>query len=103
MSGAFTADHLLTCVDCRSEAEEIHQLDKAVEEIFRSLKHKLPVPAEERIEETLRRLREEPVEVEVLRRIRRPLRIVLWGAFYAFTLLAACVLAFALYKAILRL
>jgi len=78
-------------------------LDKAVAVFFQDLDGKVSTPTKERIEETLLRLRERPVEVEVLRRIRRPLRIILWGTFYAFTLLAASVLALALYKAIKRM
>jgi len=98
-----TESHLLTCLECRDEANELDRLDKAVAVFFQDLDGKVSTPTKERIEETLLRLRERPVEVEVLRRIRRPLRIILWGTFYAFTLLAASVLALALYKAIKRM
>jgi hypothetical protein len=95
-----TESHVLTCIDCQDEANDLDRLDKSVEEFFKGLRGDISAPTKERIDATLLRLREEPVEVQVLRRIRRPLRIILWGAFYAFTLLAASVLAVALYKAI---
>ena len=58
------------------------------------------VLSEEKVAETLRRVHEEVPELQLIRRVRRPLRIILWGTFYALMLLACVALAAVLYKAL---
>lgn len=96
---AFAA-HLESCPDCRREANALRRIDRALTNGFSSLGEILGPPSDRIIEETVRRVRETPPEVQLIRRVRRPLRIILWGVFYAFTLLASYALAVALLKAL---
>jgi hypothetical protein len=90
--------HLESCPFCRSEAGEILRIDGLLRRGFRDLEARIPGPAEARIQETLDSLGRESVEVRLLFRMRRGLRLVLWAAFYGFTLLALAYLAAALYR-----
>jgi hypothetical protein len=91
-------EHLETCTACRSEAEELTFIDASLEEGFRRLSLALSDPAPARIEETVRRLRERSEDAELIRKVRRPIRILLWITFYFFALLACFVLARAVLK-----
>jgi hypothetical protein len=93
--------HLATCPDCRRELDSIVRLDDSLRAGLRLLATSVPAPAEERIDRVLETLREEAFEIRRLRRLRRGLRLVLWSAFFGFALLAACLLAVAVYRAIL--
>jgi len=93
-------DHLRTCADCRREARKVARLDRALARSLSTLGRIVGDPSQERIDATLQCLRETPPEVALLRRIRKPLRMILWGAFLGLTLLAFSYLAFALYRAI---
>ena len=97
---AWLADHLASCSRCRGHAGDLTRLDAVLASGFRAVGGIVGVPSDGQIQETIRRVREEPVEVETIRRIRRPVRVILWGVFYAFTLVACCVLAVALYRAL---
>lgn len=106
-SGASTAhdrdpldEHLETCSACKSEADEILFLDASLERSFRLLGDRAPGPDESRIEETVRRIREGFEEGDLIRRVRRPIRVLLWTTFYLFTLLACLTLLVAVIKAL---
>ena len=93
-------EHLETCAACRGEAEEILFLDASLERGFRLLGDRALGPDESRIEETVRHIREGFEEADLLRKIRRPIRILLWTSFYLFTLLACLTLAVAVIRAL---
>ena len=92
--------HLASCGSCRGEAQMLQDLDSSLRSGLAALGERTSPLTRERISETIRRTREESSEAQLIRRIRRPLRILLWGIFYAFTLLASLALAVAVYKAI---
>jgi anti-sigma factor RsiW len=92
-------EHLEACPRCRREADAIREVDARLSSGLGVLVETVPLPSPERIAETIRRV-EEASEARLIRRLRRPLRIVLWGAFFAFTLLASSVLALAIYRAL---
>ena len=92
--------HIETCSSCRRELDSIVRLDDSLRAGLRLLATSVPAPAEERLARVLETLREEGLEVRRLRRLRRGLRLVLWSAFYGFALLAACLLAIAVYRAL---
>lgn len=96
-------EHLGSCPECRGEVSSLDGIDRKLLKGFETLDGLVGAVPEERLAETLRRLREESPEVLLIRRIRRPLRIILWGVFFAFTLLASCLLAVALYRALREL
>ena len=93
-------EHLETCAACRGEAEEILFLDASLERGFRLLGDRALGPDESRIEETVRHIREGCEDADLLRKIRRPIRILLWTTFYLFTLLACLTLAVAVIRAL---
>ncbi|MBI4602984.1 MAG: hypothetical protein HY721_13585 [Planctomycetes bacterium] len=93
--------HIEGCMTCRGMAEEIRRLDRELGSSLEALASGIEAPSQERIDDTLRRLSEEDPAARLLRKLKRPLRLVLWGTLYAFTLLLCSVLAVALYKAIL--
>jgi hypothetical protein len=92
-------EHFEACPECRSEADELLFVDASLERSFRHLGERTPAPGESRMEETVRLLRG-PVEAELIRKIRRPIRFLLWTAFYLFTLLASLTLAVAVMRAL---
>lgn len=92
--------HLDVCPKCRGAAEQLRRLDRSLQFGLEQLASRLDPPSEARIEETLRRVSETGPERILFRRLKRPVRILLWTAFYALTLLACMVLATALYKAL---
>ncbi len=92
--------HLENCPECLAQAREIDRVDRALAGGLSALQALVETPSEDLIEATIRRVHEQEPTVQLLQRIRRPLRIILWGTFFAFTLLAASVLAVALYKAL---
>lgn len=94
------ASHLESCPACRSVAEEIEVIDAHVARGLGYLGSLAERPLDERVDEIIRRIREEQLDANLIRRVRRPIRILLWIAFYFFTLLAAFVLATAVYKAL---
>ena len=94
------ASHVESCAECRSMAEEIELLDVHVARGLGYLGSLVDGPPDERVDEILRRIGEEQLDATLIRRVRRPIRILLWIAFYSFTLLAAFVLAAAVYRAI---
>jgi hypothetical protein len=93
------AAHLERCPDCRSAAEDLERMDACLRTGFRELESLVGSPTREQIEETIRRVSGESPDAELIRKVRRPLRMILWGAFFAFTLLAVFVLARAIYEA----
>ena len=94
------ASHLESCPSCRSMADEIEILDIHVARGLGYLGSLVEGTRDERVDEIIRRIREEKLDSNLIRRMRRPIRILLWIAFYSFTLLAALVLAAAVYRAI---
>jgi len=94
------AEHLDRCPECRGAADDLRRMDECLRTGFRELETIVGAPSRERIEETIRRVREASPDAELIRKIRRPLRIILWGTFYGFTLVACSLLAWALYKAL---
>ncbi len=93
--------HLDSCPGCHDLAEELARWDRRLGSTLRPLGRSIPQPSEERIAATLRDVAEEDPDVKLLRRLRRPLRTVLWGTLFALVLLAGCVLAMMAYKALL--
>jgi len=93
-------NHLSTCARCRKEARDFHQVSSDLLAGFTALVRVVDLPTREKMDEIIRKAREEPPEAQLLRRLRRPFRVILWAAFYAFTLLACSALAVALYKAL---
>jgi hypothetical protein len=93
-------EHIESCPACRIEADEMMFLDASLERGFRLLGDRVPGPDESRIEETVRRLRDGSEAADLLRKIRRPTRILLWTTFYLFTLLACLTLAVAVIRAL---
>lgn len=94
------SSHLAECPSCRRELGELEELDRALWRNMAHMRERIAPPSEETVRETVRRALERPAEVEYLRRIRRTVRALLWGTFFALVLLAACALAVALYKAL---
>jgi hypothetical protein len=94
------ASHVESCPACRRMAEEIELLDVHVARGLGYLGSLAESPPGERVDEIIRRIREEQLDTTLIRRVRRPIRILLWIAFYSFTLLAAFVLATAVYRAL---
>ena len=94
--------HLQVCSECRSAATDLERLHRSLRGGFHELERGVSLPSEERIDAIIRRV-DEDSGARILRRLRRPLRIVLWGAFYGFILLLCCVLAVALFKVIAAL
>lgn len=94
--------HLQVCSECRSAATDLQNLHHSLQGGFHQLEHGVALPSKERINELIRRVNEDS-GVRLLRRLKRSLRIVIWGAFYGFTLLLCCVLAVALWKVITAL
>jgi predicted anti-sigma-YlaC factor YlaD len=92
--------HVEACVACRGEALNLSRIDSTLFAGLSLLVERAPPLTEERIAETIRRASEEAFESRLLRRVRRPFRLVLWTAFFLFTLLAACLLAVAVFKAL---
>jgi hypothetical protein len=92
-------EHLDSCPACRSEADELLFVDAALGRSFRLLGDRAP-PDESRIEETVRRLRDGSEGADLIRKVRRPIRILLWTTFYLFTLLACLTLAVAVIRAL---
>jgi len=93
------AAHLRTCVDCRRSATDLERLHRSLLMGFRRLSSDVPPLSEERIGETIRQVQSD-VSLDLWRRLRRAVRLIVWTAFYAFTLLAASLLAVALYQAL---
>lgn len=93
-------DHLKACARCQKDARDFDQVNGALLSGFSALVRVMDLPTRERMDEIIRKVREEPAETQLLKRLRRPFRIILWTAFYAFTLLACSVLAVALYRAL---
>jgi len=94
--------HLQVCSECRNAATDLERLHHSLRGGFHELERGVSLPSKERIEQIIRRV-DDDSGARLLRRLRRPLRIVLWGAFYGFTLLLCCVLAVALFKVIAAL
>ena len=84
-------EHLLgECSDCYDDARALHVLDDQLRQSFRGVEESLPAPSEERLQDTLTRLYEEPVDAVTLRRTRLGVRrVLLWGALYGGLVLAA--------------
>jgi hypothetical protein len=93
-------NHLSSCARCQKEARDFHQVSCDLLAGFTALVRVVDLPTREKMDEIIRKAREEPPEAQLLRRLRRPFRVILWAAFYAFTLLACSALAVALYKAL---
>ena len=92
--------HVEECAQCLDEAEALKDLDEALRQSFLQLTETVSEPAqEERMDQTLAQLREDS-ELGLLRRLQRGMRLVLWTAFYGFTLLGACLLVIAAYRAL---
>lgn len=91
--------HLLGCAACRGVAEEISRLDQQLHRGFDRLLIEVGAPSLERVEATVRRAVDLESPAKLLRRVRRPFRLILWGVFFAFTLLASSLLAVAIYQA----
>ena len=98
--GSDPASHIESCPACRSMADEIEILDVHVARGLGYLGSLVEGTRDERVDEIIRRIREEQLDSNLMRRVRRPIRILLWIAFYSFTLLAAFILAAAVYRAI---
>ena len=98
--GSDPSQHIESCASCRSIAEEIELLDVQVARGLGYLGSLAETAPDERLDEIIRRIGEEQLDAKLIRRVRRPLRILLWIAFYSFTLLAAFLLAAAVYKAL---
>jgi hypothetical protein len=94
------ATHLAACPECRSVADEIDLLDRQIAVGFLHLRSLVKDPSEETVDELIRRIREDDADSKLIRRIRRPIRILLWITFYSFTLLACLLLAAAVYRAL---
>jgi hypothetical protein len=94
------SEHLRTCPQCRGEAQEICHLDSILSGGFSSWEACVGQPSDELVASTLARVQEEAPEATLFRRLRRSTRLLLWGLFYAFTLLASMILAVALYRAV---
>lgn len=92
-------EHLSACPRCRGVAEEIRRVDVSLQKSFDTLGGLMGPPCMGPIEATIVRLREAGPDVTLIRKVRRPLRMLLWSCFYAFSLLACCALAVAAYKA----
>jgi hypothetical protein len=92
--------HLASCATCRGLAEEIDLIEAQLARGLDRLGSLVGTPPDERVEEIIRRIREEKLDSKFIRMVRRPVRILLWIAFYSFTLLAAFVLAAAVYRAL---
>lgn len=94
------AAHLAACPECRSVADELDLLDKQIAGGFLHLGSLVKGPSEETVDDVIRRIREDGAGSKLIRRIRRPIRILLWITFYSFTLLACLLLAAAVYRAL---
>ncbi len=94
------ASHLESCSNCQVAADDLRRMDDCLRNGFRAVSDFVGPPSTEAIEGTIRRVREASPEAELLRKVRRPTRMILWGIFYAFTLIACSLLAVALFKAI---
>ncbi len=92
-------EHLSSCPRCRGIAEEIRRVDVSLQNSFETLGGFMGPPCMGSIEATIVRLREAGPDVTLIRKVRRPLRMLLWGSFYAFSLIACCALAITAYKA----
>jgi hypothetical protein len=95
--------HLDGCPDCTGLARDLARWDRRLNATLHPIGQSIPPPSEERIAATIRGVAEEDPDVRLLRRIRRPLRAIFWGTFYALVLLGGCVLAMAAYRALQRL
>ena len=95
------AIHLASCPACRRAADDMLRLDEHLRNGFLDLESVVASPRPGVVDETLRRVREPETGADLLRKIRRPVRVILWGAFYAFTLAASSVLAYAVYRVML--
>lgn len=85
--------HLDSCARCRGLNDEFQRVDASLTHSFDALAQLVSDPRSDQFEELLRRIRETTPEARLRRRLRRAVRVVLWGAFYALTLLACTALA----------
>ena len=93
--------HLIECPNCRDEFDTIVRVDEALAGGLSLLKEQAERSMERGVAATLAELRREPFAARMMRRARRHLRMVMWVAFFALTFTACCVLAVALYRAII--
>ena len=94
--------HIDQCPGCRREADSLVEVDASLASGLSMLVNSFDLPSPERVADTIRRI-EAGSEAQLIRKLRRPLRLVLWSALYGFVLLAASVLAVAVYKALASL
>ena len=92
--------HIEDCPSCQQEADELNQLGQSLQVGLDSLCGAISETMSQDIEGTLQRIRELSGNARFLRRIRRPVRLVLWISLLAFSLLASVVLAVAVYQAL---
>ena len=92
--------HIDACPSCRREADELSRLGQSLRVGLESLCGAIAETMDQDIEGTLRKLREDTGHAKFLHLLRRPLRLVLWISFLAFTLLASIGLAVAMFQAL---
>ena len=90
-------EHVAGCSACRTEVDEILRTDDCLQKAFSALDRAIELPSQERVTEIVHKAEQES-EAQMIRRWRRPLRIILWGVFYAFTLVAFYALAVTVYR-----
>ena len=92
--------HIEDCPSCQQEADELNQLGQSLQVGLDSLCGAISETMSQDIEGTLQRIRELSGNARFLRRIRRPVRLVLWISLLAFSLLASVILAVTVYQAL---
>ena len=92
--------HFASCTACGDEARALLDFDLFLEREFDSLESFLPGPSNSCIEATVDEALAPSPERELLTRLRRGARVVLWGMFFGLAFLATCALAIATYHAL---
>ena len=92
--------HIEDCPSCQQEADELDQIGQSLQLGLDSLCGAISETMTQDIEGTLARIRELSGKARILRRIRRPLRFVLWISLLAFSLLLSVILAVTVFRAL---
>ena len=92
--------HISGCRSCRREADELGRLGRSLQIGLDRLGRVVGSTMDDGIETTLQKVLEESRDAKSLRRVRRPLRLVLWLSLLAFTFIACLLLSVALYRAL---
>jgi hypothetical protein len=90
--------HIDSCPECRGAAQSVQNIDSSLRQGFAELGDWVGPPSPARMEETLRLICPPAIDADVIRRMRRPLRLLFWSLFFAFTLLGCFALAVAVLK-----